>query len=340
MKAMTEYDLTISDNGRPQKGEKPFFCLAKSAQFNFAEIIAYVDESETTTEHHLDNISDAGSALAWCVSVALESQSAADLLMSLPLDNWTIKLSNSDSGYSFDLEEQTLSLGLDEQTIDVLKNSAFLRETVFNDFLYALRDIWFELYTQEAAEDLSPESYLLWERFRQADIASFSILVAWEILNMGDASFWRHATEHENGDMALAFIHRLTRNESIFENPLDDARWQAFKVWYRERERLTFCDRRSLDYMDDLLAEMGPCAFGTSRFSTAFIQKISGLTGFQNYIGDKAKDLSCAPEFSIMPDEISQTHLMHIMNDLTGIQKSGVTFRDKKLAHLIFPDTE
>lgn len=311
----------------------------KGSTFNFSALLDHVDTSEATSDEHLSYVNSAGSALAWCISVALESESAAALLFSLPLEKWTISLSGEDTGYHFDPVTHHLVLGLDDGTADILRDSPFLRNTLFSDFLYALRDIWFETYTGELSRELKPEDTLKWERFRQADITSFSILTAWETMNAGDDSLWRHVTAFENGDMALAFVKKLSHPSLRDEKGLQDARWLAFKTWYRDHERLTLCDKDTLSYMDERLLEDRVEAFGNKRFNADFIKTISALPGFQNYFEGYEADLTRAPEFSLLPDEICQTHLLHIISDLESIEVAGVRFRDQILANKIFPDT-
>ncbi len=309
----------------------------KGSYFKFSALLDHVDTSEATSDEHLEHINNAGSALAWCLSMALESQSAAALLFSLPLEKWTLSLSTEDTGYHFDAETHHLTVGLDEGTAEILQDSPFLRHTLFFDFLYALRDIWFETYTGALSAELRPEDYLKWERFRQADIASFSILTSWEILNSGNDNLWRHITAFENGDMALSFVRKLTNPSMDNEKGLEDAHWQAFKTWYHDHERVTFCDRDTLAYMDDRIIEEGN-TFGDQRFNAKFMKHISNLPGFQNYFEGNETDLTRAPEFSLLPDEICQTHLLHIINDLESVEIEGIRFRDKALASKIFPE--
>ncbi len=331
-----KFDLTLpsyDEGGVPpcQKVE------LRGSHFKFSALLDHVDTSEATSDEHLEHVNNAGSALAWCLSMALESESAAALLFSLPLEKWTISLSKEDTGYYFDSSTHHLTVGLDEGTAEILQDSPFLRNTLFFDFLYALRDIWFETYTGALSAELHPEDYLKWERFRQADISSFSILCSWEILNSGDDSLWRHVTAFENGDMALAFVRKLTHPSMQSAKGLEDAQWQAFKTWYRDHDRVTFCDRDTLSYMDDRILEQGN-TFGRTRFNAEFMKEIANLSGFQSYFEGNEKDLTRAPEFSLLPDEICQTHLLHIISDLESVEVAGIRFRDRTLASKIFPD--
>jgi hypothetical protein len=255
-------------------------------------------------------------------------------------DNWLICLDQvTDGGYLFDSETKTIWIDHSGLLPDALSQSVYFKQCIRHNLLKAIRDIWHHDHFQDFYDELCVESYIKSERARSADVECFALLCAYEIsLSDSDCRLWQHIMSSETGDLAIQFQRYLERG--IFsKNTLDLALQRAFKQWYEDPTRISQCDHRTLEELDDLLmwdkdALMDRNAFLDCMQLAEMTQHPSGPG---SYLGDLNIKLLESPEFCAIHDNINRIHFSHIKRDLETVSIGDVQFRSESLAEKIFP---
>ena len=201
----------------------------------------------------------------------------------------------------------------------------------------ALRDVWQEKRNGAFDEDYKPESILTLERVRAADLDVISVLIAWELRCEGYNHVWRYILGSDESDLAMRFSAILERDPSAaFTHKALSA---TFKQWFRNEERVSVCDHETLNYMDDILVESEiKNPFGKASVQKIDIERLSCLPDKTAYLQHDAISVITDPLYAGMDDEINQSHLMHILYDVSVTLVQGVPFRNFDLAERIFPD--
>ena len=68
------------------------------------------------------------------------------------------------------------------------------------------------------------------------------------------------------------------------------------------------------------------------------IEELSLLPDGTCYLAGYGETIKSDPFFAGLNDPINQTHLFHLMYDMEVIMVNDVPFRDRALAHKMFPD--
>lgn len=252
-----------------------------------------------------------------------ESPGLCRLINEIDMDQWSFDVAaNGEDAYNIDLEEGVVTLPA--KLKQGAKQHAFLLNAI-----RALRDIWYEDNHFDMYEILRPDELLKWERIRSADLETFTVYVAWELRIAGHQALWRYLMGTDMGDMAMIFQAIMDTQTGTGAAPL--AMLHAFRQWHMGEDRLNDTDSMTLSALDDIVlssCEQEP--FGDARIHG------SDLEARITYLKETEQMLS-SPEFCVLPSDINETHLFHIMSDLETIQVQGVRFRDKGLAAKLFP---
>lgn len=209
----------------------------------------------------------------------------------------------------------------------------------------AVRDAWHEDNGMDDHQPVHPEAMITMERARQADIATFTLKLAWDMRAQGDYDVWRAVLAGPLSDMADLF-------QSVMERtPLDpcveDAMEAAFVHWYCDQDRVSQTDRDTLAMMDVVLDdtdegdEIQLSLQAPRVISRAAIVQIGAQADTQlTYLSRIAHDLQNDPYFGGMDDTVNQTYLLHVIRDLETVRIHDVAFRDPQLAQRLFPQRE
>jgi len=273
--------------------------------------------------------------LDWATALLTDSPLARALLINADKHNWAVQLTNLENGeYRLNGADKLIELnhhGLDVQT---LGNSAFFRTTLLCSLMKALRDIWHEERLQNLETTYNPESILLIERARAADIDAISIIIGWELRSTDHQEIWRHMIGSEEGDMAQVLINILDRYPTALYNGMALA--HIFRQWYTNIERIDACDHSILEHLDYLLMET-ETELGTEKATEQDFEHISTLPDTSCYLKELSDTVLRDPFFAGLGDPINQAHLFQIIYDNKVTQIDGVPFRDVSLAYKIFP---
>ena len=268
-------------------------------------------------------------SLKWLCSVLAQSPTLSALMQDIDIEEWAFSVSRgATNSYKIDVEEDVVILP------SLMKKIQSRHNLVLNT-IRALRDIWYEDNHFDLYESLNPEEWLKWEKIRSADIESFTVLVSWELRIAGERDLWRTLMASEIGDMAMIF-QAIDESQAGLESHITPL-LHAFRQWYMVSSRVNDTDSATLAAIDETITHNTLAEpFGHERLEATDVQDRICLPSGDQYLLDVENMLS-NPDFCAIPDEINQTHFFHIMTDLETVQVSGVRFRDKALAALIFP---
>lgn len=230
-----------------------------------------------------------------------------------------------DAPYEIDAETGTATMDVTRPDAEVALNLAA-----------CLRDIGHVMNEQD--EPTHPEALIHIERIREADIAAFTLKVAWQMREVVEYDLWRQLLAGPMGDMAMMF-----QNVAGLDPHLEDALEAAFIHWYSDTERVTRTDRDTLNLMDMMMEEeTGLLSLHATRHISRTRQVAMGCqpdTGL-TYLSRVVHQLQADPYFAGMEDDVNQTYLLHIMRDLQTTRVHDVAFRDDTLARRLFPHGE
>jgi len=298
----------------------------------------FFDDLDFDCEYAEDQGSTKEDILSWAISILSLSPTARRLVKESSSSGWSLSLENL-NGPDFHLDVPEKKIILDNGD---LSETAFARSNYFSSILIislirALRDVWQEKRNGAFDEDFTPEAILTLERVRAADLDVVAVMIAWELRCEGYNNLWRHILGSDDSDLAMRFSGYLERDpSSTFTHKALAA---TFTQWFRSEERVSSCDHETLDYMDGILAtsEMQN-PFGKSNASKIDIERLSCLPDKTAYLQHDASLILSDPLYAGMNDEISQSHLMHILYDVNVTVVQNVPFRNFDLAERIFPN--
>lgn len=285
-------------------------------------------------------IFDYADILAWCLRILSCSTSTHALIAEAIDQDWVLTLDDlGGTGYALDVEEGMLSLDHNALVPSALGRSSYFRNVTMITLVKALRDVWQERRHGGFDEVYTPESVVMLERLRAADLDVFSVLAAWEIRVEGYEDLWRTVLGSDQGDMAMIFSGFVEREPGSQFN--GQALKACFMQWYRDDSRINACDRETLDYLDDVLCHSSAInPFGVKRPGKMAIEVISVMPNKSAYLQGLGAEILADPVYTDIANEINAAHLTHILYDLEAIVVEDVPFRDAGLARKIFPIDE
>jgi hypothetical protein len=198
----------------------------------------------------------------------------------------------------------------------------------------ALRDIWHDSRLNKAHTSYKPESEIMLERARTADIDSVSILMGWELRSTGHHTLWRYILSSDDGDMAQVLINILERYPTSLYNGMALA--HIFRQWYADNERIDSLDHAILEQLDERLFERD-IVQGSKQATGKDFEQISILPDGCVYLNALGETVARDPFFAGFDSPINQAHLFQIVYDGKVTEIGGVPFRDASLARKIFP---
>ncbi|MGE4313704.1 MAG: DUF6782 family putative metallopeptidase, partial [Pseudobdellovibrionaceae bacterium] len=266
-----------------------------------------------------------------------DSALGASLLFSLPLESWSVTSDFELEGYAIDRENSLLILGQNGSTPTQIAATPLLVSDFLSQTITALRDLSHECAAPYSHATLRPEEYLKAERLREADLCAVLIGVGSELQKQGDQSFWNALIVSEYGDLAFAFEEAFIKGG--LRADLKNGMSAALTHWYKDKSRVSACDRAALTRLDDALlqAEDVIDVFGHKRLCTENVMKLTCLPEAPSYLGIAAYDIANAPEFALLPDTINTEHLLQILEEASATRVGAIAFRDASLAAKIFP---
>lgn len=284
--------------------------------------------------HAFDTESD---VLGWIAALSTESPVAGALFKFAASAGWRVKLADlSTGGFHLDIPERTLNLDHAGMDASALGRSVFFRCTIVQSFIRGLRDIWQEEKLGGIETIYRPDSFLMMERVRAADVDSVAVLAAYELRAAGYADLWRHILGGDDGDLAVTFGCALEKNPASLYNGAALAR--AFNQWFEDELRVDAIDHEALEHLDDLLENGSPAdVLGKETASAAQAEGLSMLPDGAQYLSGMGDNILRDPLYAGLHDEINQAHLFHIVYDTQVVMVGGVPFGDAKLARKIFP---
>lgn len=273
----------------------------------------------------------------WACGMAGESPAARLLLKEAQAEGWSIRLDDlAQAGYAIDEENRLILLDHFGFTANALGRSSYFRNALFVHFIKALREVWHERQDHSFDATHRPESILLLERARAADCDTIAILCGWELRGAGYTDIWRAILGSDEGDMAMIFTRAIEKDPAGFYD--GSVLTRTFCQWYGDEGRVASCDHRTLERLDEAVAEAdGAEVFGSNPMRATDIEKISRLPGGRAYLTGMGGNICTDPYFVSLDDPINESHLFQIVYDSKVVMVEGVPFRDRRLARLIFP---
>lgn len=331
-----------------KKGQVKYTDLSKSplGSINFSDLthdefsIAHLNPIETKRFNNLEAYPHAFNTdkdvLSWLCAMMTESALGHMLIQHFEANNWLISLNDSDNGgYYINIGEKTLEVGgfgLDPAT---LGRSSLFRNTILINFARALRDIWHEDQNYELETTYQADVAMLLERVRCADTDSAAIFIAYELRNAGYKELWRHILGTEDADMAQALLNVSDVYPISLYNGIALA--HIFRQWYADTERVDAADHMFLEMMDEKLNSQS-YNVGTNTPHHNIVERMSKIGHDIFYLQAIAETVLRDPYFCKQDDLINAAHLSQIIHDSSVTMREGVPFRDKELAHKIFPN--
>ena len=271
----------------------------------------------------------------WIIALVSESPLALSLLKHAENEGWGIELCALDDGeYHLDSHQKILGLNHHGFEPNALGNSEFFLNSLLYTTVKALRDIWHESRMGAIEAAYKPESIIMLERARAADVDAVSIIIGWELRGAGFSNFWRHILSTEDSDMAQVLVNILERYPTALYNGMAHA--HVFRQWYASESRIDSLDHIMLEELDYLLFEKA-YEFGSKTASPLDFETLSTLPDKTMYLNGLGSTVARDPFFSGLDSAINQAHLFQIIYDSKVIEVKGVPFRDNKLAQKIFP---
>lgn len=275
--------------------------------------------------------------LGWICALSTESPVAGALFKFAQTAGWRLKLSDlSTGGFHLDIPARTLELDHAGLSPSALGRSAFFRCALLQSFIRGLRDIWQEEKLGGVESFYKPDSFLMIERIRAADVDCVAVLAAWELRGAGYGELWRHILGSDDGDLALTFGCVLEKNPSALYSGVALAR--TFNQWFEDELRVDAVDHEALEHLDDII-ESGEAAsiLGKENVEGAQIEALSTLPDGIRYLTGMGTNILKDPLYAGLNDAINQSHLFHIVYDSQVVMVGGVPFSDARLARKIFP---
>ncbi|MFA7457631.1 MAG: DUF6782 family putative metallopeptidase [Micavibrio sp.] len=274
----------------------------------------------------------------WLCALASQSPTARRLLLEAQKKGWVCALDDlSGDGFALDCAEKRVTLDHFGFTARALGRSAHFRNTVFINFIRALRGIWHAEKGHDSLQTHHPEAAFRMERALQADCETVAMLAGWELRGAGHADIWRVMLGSDEGDMAMIFTRALETDPAGYYDGSALAR--AFCQWYGDEARVAAFDHKTLEKMDEILGsdEDGNGRFGAEPARGEAIEKIAVLPDGSPYLSGMGRNIAAEPYFTAIDDEVNEAHLAQITHDAAAIIAGGVAFRDGELAKKLFP---
>lgn len=307
--------------------------------WHFAELMCDTMEIDFFEKAQNCDIFEYEDVLSWCITVLDQSPSAKIMLTEAVDQGWVLALDDiGGCDYSIDAILKTVTLDNNAVAPSALGRSKFFRNTTLVTLIRALRDIWQEKRHGGFDELYSPEHVILLERIRAADLDVMAVLCAWELRAADYSDVWRHIIGTEIGDIAMAYLGYLERDPTAQYNGF--ALFSAFKQWFQKEDRISSCDRDTLDYLDDVLMSCGPESFGYKKPGKINIEMLSSLPDKSAYLQGQGSEILSDPIYASIENDINKAHLTHIIYDTEAVMVENVPFRDADLAQKIFPEEE
>jgi len=275
--------------------------------------------------------------ISWACAMAGESPTARLLLKEAQTEGWSVELDDlAQAGYAIDDQSRRIILDHFGYTANALGRSSYFRNALFVHFIKALREVWHERHGHNFDETHRADCILLLERARAADCQTVAILCGWELRGAGYADLWRSILGSDEGDMAMIFTRAIEKDPAGFYD--GSVLTRTFCQWYGDEGRVASCDHVTLERLDEIvtLAD-GAEAFGSKPVRGHDIEKLSALPAGRPYLSGMGPNICTDPYFVALDDPINESHLFQIVYDSKVVMVSGVPFRDRKLARLIFP---
>ncbi len=296
------------------------------------------EQGDLCLDPSIHSFEDAEDVITWCATLIVQSQTLNSLWTSAMNTGWVVGLTTLENqGFYLDIPAKKILLDDYAMSPETLGYSAFFRNDILLNFMRALRDISHHSREDGFEKQYGPENILILERVRAADCDTIGILGAWELRSAGHPDIWRHLIGSPEGDMALAFTQYLERDPTaLFDG---SALAYAFRQWFTDDERVDACDHETLEYLDDILFEVGDSnPFGQKRLDGKIIESLAKLPNETCYLKRLGDMILEDPYYAGMNDPINQAHLFQMVYDLKVIMVNNVPFSDQKLARKIFPD--
>lgn len=274
--------------------------------------------------------SNEADVFSWAFAVLSESPIALSMIKSNSLADWRFLINDlSNNGYHIDLDNQCIEMdnfGLD---VSALGQSSHYLQTFLINLIRAIRDVWQEDRVIDTYQQYHPESILMYERARAADIDSVMIIIAWELRSSGYNNYWRHLLAGAEGDMAQVLINIMDRYPKALYN--DMALAHVFRQWYADPQRLDGIDHVTLEQMDlcqeDQLTDSNP-----KKMTAQMIEHLCTLPKEGCYLKELGDVVVRDPFFNSLHDPINEAHLFQIIYDFEVTYVGDIPFRDQKLA--------
>ncbi len=278
-----------------------------------------------------------GDVLGWIAALSTESPVAGALFKFAAAAGWRVKLADlGTGGFHLDIPERTLELDHAGMDASALGRSVFFRCAILQSFIRGLRDIWQEEKLGGIETIYRPDSFLMMERVRAADVDCVAVLAAWELRAAGYADLWRHILGGDDGDLAVTFGCALEKTPASLYNGAALAK--AFNQWFEDELRVDAVDHEALEHLDDLLENGSPAEIlGKDTAQAAQAEALSTLPDGARYLTGMGDNVLRDPLYAGLHDPINQAHLFHIVYDTQVVMVGGVPFGDAKLARKIFP---
>lgn len=273
----------------------------------------------------------------WACAMAGESPTARLLLKEAQTEGWSILLDDlAQAGYAIDEDNRCILLDHFGFTANALGRSSYFRNTLFVQFVKALREVWHERQGHMFINTHRADSVLMLERARAADCETISILVGWELRGAGYADLWRSILGSDEGDMAMIFTRAIEKDPTGFYD--GSVLTRTFCQWYGDDARVASCDHATLERLDEIVVQAdGGQVFGNLAMRTTDVEKLSSLPGGRAYLTGMGQNICADPYFVSLTDPINEAHLFQIVYDSRVVMVEGVPFRDRRLARLMFP---
>lgn len=276
--------------------------------------------------------------MVWALALLCESPLARAYAFDARFEDWSIEVDEVEDGHFIvDPQLRTLIMPRFAPSAIALGRSPYFRSLFLIELCRGMRAIWQQSTGVRHGWDLTIPQQCLWNRIVQADHDLNTLAMAWEVREAGFPEFWRHMIGSDLGDLAVAYSATIERHPAGIETP--QIMRNLFLQWMEHDTYINAVDHRTLERLDEYLNAPGSGrAYGIDRISPSDILKVSELPQEKSYLESLATLAISDDFFARMPDPINQTHLDHILQDITAqaMVKSG--FRDKDLAGRIFPD--
>lgn len=317
-----------------------------------------IDCLESEEARISDLFADMDGAIAHILDGLCHSKTAQSLAQDAMEEGWDIVLDNlspeNAGGPDFQIhvseETQEQNIVLNDYGLgsEAVSRAPYMQHKIAVALIRALRDVWQEKRYGACDDIYAPQSFLTWERIRNADLDVMVVLVAWELRQAENTAeqggLWRHIMTCENGDLAMRFsgsLEQQSAEENVHEENVHTALKASFTQWFRNPERVNDCDHETLSLLDHMLMDddnEGSIRFGSERLTAIAAERLSCQPDKTGYLQGMGHEILSNPLYAGMDDDINQSHLMHILNDMHAVYAGGVAFRDAALAAKIFPD--